>query len=89
MTPMLGYKTGWSAVLLCVCACVRVCACVCVYVLALLKLGMPETSVEIVRSFHDNMKGSVRVFEVTNVLRQGCMMALTLFNLYACVAAER
>jgi len=29
--------------------------------LALLKLGVPETLVKIVRSFHDNMKASMRV----------------------------
>ena len=55
--------------------------------LALLKLGVPEALVEIVRSSHDNMKASVRVdgelleeFEVTNSPHQGCTMAPTLFN---------
>jgi len=64
--------------------------------LALLKLGVPETLVEIVKSFHDNMEAGVRVdgelleeFEVTNGLRQGCTMAPTLFNLYSCIVAER
>ena len=64
--------------------------------LALLKVGVPETLVELGKSFHDHMKASVRVdgelleeFEVTNGLRQGCTMAPILFNLYACVVAER
>jgi len=57
----------------------------------MLKLRVPETLVEIVRSFHDNMKASVRVdgelledFEVTNGLRQGCTMAPPLFN-FSCL----
>ena len=64
--------------------------------LVLLKLGAPETLVELVQSFHDIMEATVRVdgelleeYEATNGLRQGCMMAPTLFNLYACVVAER
>ena len=51
---------------------------------------------ELVKSFHDHMKASVRMdgelleeFEVTNGLRQGYTMAPTLFNLYACVVAEK
>ena len=64
--------------------------------LALLKLGVPETLVELVKSFNNNMNASVKVdgelleeFEVTNGLRQGCTMAPTLFNLYACIIAEK
>ena len=63
--------------------------------LTLLKLGVPESLVELVRSFHDNMKASMKVdgelleeFEVTNGLHQGYTVAPTLFNLYACVVAE-
>ena len=48
------------------------------------------------RSFHEAMEARVRVggelldeIEVRNGLRQGCTMAPTLFNLYACVVAER
>ena len=51
---------------------------------------------ELVQPFHDNMEASMRVdgevleeFEVTNGLRQGCTIAPTLSNLYACVVAER
>ena len=55
--------------------------------LALLKLGAPETLVELVQSFYDNIKARVRVdeellgeFEVRNGLQQGCTMAPTSFN---------
>ena len=48
------------------------------------------------KSFHKAMEARVRVggelldeIEVRNGLRQGCTMAPTLFNLYACVVAER
>ena len=64
--------------------------------MALRKLGVPEVLVEIVKSFHKAMEARVRVggelldeIEVRNGLRQGCTMAPTLFNLYACVVAER
>ena len=64
--------------------------------MALRKSGVPEELVEIVKSFHKAMEARVRVggelldeIEVRNGLRQGCTMATTLFNLYACVVAER
>ena len=63
---------------------------------ALEKLGIPEEFIVIVRSFHENMKARVRVdrelleeIEVENGLHQGCTTAPSLFNLYACVVAER
>ena len=63
---------------------------------ALEKLGIPEEVISIVRSFHENMKARIRVdgelleeIEVENGLHQGCTMAPSLFNLYACVVAER
>ena len=63
---------------------------------ALRKLGVPDVMVDIVKSFHSQMKAKVRVdgelleeIEVENGLRQGCTMAPTLFNLYACVVSER
>ena len=63
---------------------------------AMRKLGVPEVLVEIVKSFHEGMEARVRVgdklldeIEVRIGLRQGCTMASTLFNLYACVVAER
>ena len=63
---------------------------------ALGKLGVPDVLVDVVRSFHTNMMARVRVdgelleeIGVNNGLRQGCTIAPTLFNLYACVVAER
>ena len=62
---------------------------------ALKKFGIPDQLVTIIRSFHENMKAKIRVdgelldeIEVENGLWQGCTMAPTLFNLYACVVAE-
>ena len=56
-------------------------------------LGIPEELVVIVKSFHESMKARIRVdgeeIEVENELRQGCTMAPSLFNLYACLVAER
>ena len=63
---------------------------------ALQKLGIPESVIAIIQSFHENMKAQVRVnaklleeISVDNGLRQGCSMAPTLFNLHACLMAER
>ena len=56
---------------------------------------MPGILIDIIRSFHDNMNASIRVdgelleeIEVYIGLRQGCSMASTLLNLYACVVGE-
>ena len=56
---------------------------------------MPDILIDIIRSFHDNMNASIRVDgelleenEVSNVLRLGCSMTTTLFNLYVCVVGE-
>ena len=64
--------------------------------MVLRKMGVPEVLVEIIKSFHSDMKARVRLdgelleeIEVTNGLRQGCTMAPSLFNLYACAVAER
>ena len=50
---------------------------------------MPPTTLGIIRSFHDDMSANVRVgeletntIEVKNDLRQGCVLAPTLFNMY-------
>ena len=58
------------------------------------KLGIPDHLIDIIRSFHDNMKTKLQVdgemlreIEVENGLQQGCTMAPILFNLYACVMA--
>ena len=57
---------------------------------------MPDTLIDIIRSFHDNMNARIRVdgelleeIGFNSGLRQGCSMAPTLFNLYACVVSER
>ena len=62
---------------------------------ALRKLGIPQLLIDIISSFHENMKARIYVegellekTEVENGFRQGCTMAPTLFNLYACVVAE-
>ena len=63
---------------------------------ALSKLGVPESLTRIIKSFHESMRAQI-IFngrpskedvEVDNGLRQGCSMAPTLFNLYACVVVE-
>ena len=60
------------------------------------KLGVPDSMVELIRSFHCNMKvqiclGNTMVdpIDINNGLRQGCSMAPVLFNLYSCVMIER
>ena len=54
---------------------------------ALHKYGIPEKLIELVHSFHQGMSATVIVcgeksssFPVTNGLRQGCTIALTLFT---------
>ena len=63
--------------------------------IALRKLGVPDDLLTLIKSFHQDMKARLRVdgemleeIKVANGLRQGCTMAPTLFNLYACVVAE-
>ena len=64
---------------------------------ALEKLGVPDSVVNLVKSFHDGMKAQLSIngelveekIDVDNGLRQGCTMAPTLFNLYACLMMER
>ncbi|XP_065185994.1 uncharacterized protein LOC135816821 [Sycon ciliatum] len=55
----------------------------------LLRLGVPEKLVSIIRAFHKDMETCLRIdgrlldpLEVQNGLRQGCSVALVLFNLY-------
>ena len=63
---------------------------------ALKKLGVPDSMIELIRSFHHNMEARIRLdttlleeIEVNNGLRQGCCMAPALFNLYSCLVVER
>ena len=64
---------------------------------ALEKLGVPDSMIRLVQSFHEGMKAQVSIngelleekIEVENGLRQGCTLAPTLFNLYASLVMER
>ena len=63
---------------------------------ALEKLGVPDCTINIIRSFHEGMCAkvhtggeSVQEIPVKNDLRQGCTIAPVLFNLYARLIAER
>ena len=61
------------------------------------KLGVPKIVVNLVKSFHNGMKAQLSIngelleekIDVNNGLRQGCTMAPTLFNLYACLVMVR
>ena len=64
--------------------------------LALEKLGVPEQTIQLIRSFHHGMRARVQlegmrieVIQVQNGLRQGWYMAPVLFNVYTCLAVER
>lgn len=55
----------------------------------LAKYGVPDRLIQIVRSMHDGMKAKLNLevgvsddIEVNNGLKQGCVMAPTLFNLF-------
>ena len=63
--------------------------------LALRKLGVPEKTVQLIRSFHSGMEANICVeselleeISLENGLRQGCCMAPVLFNLYTCPLME-
>ena len=56
--------------------------------LALQKYGVPDMTVDLVRGLHEHVEATVSVagesaqIQVSNGLRQGCVLALTLFLLY-------
>ena len=63
--------------------------------LALRKLGVPEKTVQLIRSFHSGMEANICVegelleeISVENGVRQGCCIAPVLFNLYTCLLIE-
>ena len=63
--------------------------------LALGKLGVPENTIKLILSFHQGIEARIRLdgtlleeFSVDNGLRQGCCMALVLYNLYTCLVME-
>ena len=63
--------------------------------LALAKLGVPDSLIGLIRSFHQDMKARIRLedenleeIEVNNGLRQGCCMAPSLFNLYSSLLVD-
>ena len=49
------------------------------------RYGCPETFVKIIQEFHDGMAGAVSIgdpFEISHGLKQGCVLAPTLFTLF-------
>jgi hypothetical protein len=53
------------------------------------RYGCPETFVKIIQEFHDGMAGAVSIggsttdpFEISHGLKQGCVLAATLFTLF-------
>ena len=60
------------------------------------KLGVPEKTVQLINSFHQEIKAQIHLdgslleqFEVSNGLRQACCVAPVLINLCSCVVVER
>ena len=63
--------------------------------IVLQKLGVPTETVQMICSFHQNMKAKIRLdgslleqIDVQNSLRQGCCMVPVLFNLFSSLVIE-
>ena len=62
----------------------------------LARAGVPEETITAIRQFHDGMQAQVRMddgelsdwFEVTQGLRQGCVLCTLLFNIFFAAATE-
>ena len=61
-----------------------------------MKRGISNPTIQLIKAFHQDMQATIQLdgqtLEPTDVdtgLRQGCYMALVLFNPYACVFVER
>ena len=62
----------------------------------LARAGVPSVMIDVIRQFHDGMRASVRMddgelsewFEVTQGLRQGCVLSTLLFNIFFAVVIE-
>ena len=63
--------------------------------IALKKLGVPQQTITLIQSSHEDMKAQIRLdntlleeISVDNGLQQGCCMAPVPFNLYASLVFE-